>query len=471
MAETLKVENYTRRVTPLERIFSRSPFSIVAVVARIKGSVSEDMLLNAVSKIQQRHTLLRVRSKEDTDRNPWFTSEGIKEIPVKTISRESDDQWIEVYNSEIQIPFEFEERPPIRFILVQSPDVSELIILCHHIICDGMSLAFLARDSLIDLGDPVREVEVLPDPVPIGMDNIPKEVSLNAIFRFVIKRINRKWEKDKIFFDQEDYKDLSQAYWKNSRHRMLTVELSAEQTSDLAERCRRRETTVNTALTAAFAGAQCAVQGRKKTHPSIGIAGNLRDKMEKPAGAVMGFYAGLVTLKYKYNIKRSFWENARRLHRKIRPRITNKNLFGELLLWCHLDPAILESLNFKMLGGLVPSGFSRYRKISAFNRQNDVVSSLLKRKKMNSLNRVFMGTAVTNLTSLDFPRTYGSLELDRLIMQPGGAFPLGMVNLVLGAVTCAGKLSIVIEYAEETVDTASMEKMRDKALEFLLGDR
>lgn len=30
---------------------------------------------------------------------------------------------------------------------------------------------------------------------------------------------------------------------------------------------------------------------------------------------------------------------------------------------------------------------------------------------------------VTNLTRMDFPRKYGELELDRLIMNPGGAIP------------------------------------------------
>ena len=81
-----------------------------------------------------------------------------------------------------------------------------------------------------------------------------------------------------------------------------------------------------------------------------------------------------------------------------------------------------------------------------------------------------MGTAVTNLTRMDFPSKYGTLELDRLIMNPGGAYPLAMVNLVLGAVTCAGKLSLVAEYAEETVDTSTMAKIRDQAMEFLLDE-
>ena len=87
---------------------------------------------------------------------------------------------------------------------------------------------------------------------------------------------------------------------------------------------------------------------------------------------------------------------------------------------------------------------------------------------MDSLDRIYMGTAVTNLTRLDFPREFGGLELDRLILKPGAGFPLVTVNLVLGAVTCAGKLSLVIEFVEDNVAVKGMEEIRDRALEFLL---
>jgi hypothetical protein len=93
---------------------------------------------------------------------------------------------------------------------------------------------------------------------------------------------------------------------------------------------------------------------------------------------------------------------------------------------------------------------------------------MLKREKMDSLDRITMGTAVTNLTRLNFPRHYGALELDRLIMKPGGGFPLANFNLLLGAVTCAGKLSLVVEFVEGNVDVGTMEEIEDKALEFLL---
>ena len=67
MSENPKVKKYERRITPLERFFSRSPFSIVTVVARIKGTVSERLLRNAVSQVRQRHPNLRVRIVEDDD--------------------------------------------------------------------------------------------------------------------------------------------------------------------------------------------------------------------------------------------------------------------------------------------------------------------------------------------------------------------------------------------------------------------
>lgn len=469
MLENLPAKKYERKITPNERFFSRSPSATVAVIARIKGNISERMLINAISQVQQRHPNLRVRIKVDSDCAPWFTSEGVKSIPVKIVPRESDNHWIKVYQEACQIPFEFDERPAIRFILVQSTLKSELLILCHHIICDGLSLAYLARDLMVHLGEPTRAVEVLPNPIPIDRDNIPSEVSLNPIVRFLINRINKKWERDKIYFDQEDYRDLNRAYWMNYTHQMLSVELSEAQTATLIDRCRQEKVTVNTALTTAFVGAQYIVQGSQPYHSNIGIAGSLRDYLQRPVGEVMGFYAGFVTLKCKYNRRISFWENARRFHRKIKPLFNNINLFKQPLAWCYLEPAILESFNFKILGRLVPENFTRHDKLSTFSQRDDVVLSLLKREKMDSLNKIVMGTVVTNLTRMDFPRKYGTLELDRLIMNPGSAFPLAKVNLVLGAVTCAGQLSLVIEYAEETVDIKTMEKIEEQALKFLLN--
>lgn len=458
---------YRRELTSMERLLNRHPFAIVTMVARIRGSVTESMVRDAVSKAQQRHPNLRVRIVDDENGNPWLTSEGAGEIPIQTVPRVSDDHWIEVVRESCQIPFEFDARPAIRFILLQSPAESDLLILCHHILCDGLSLAYLARDLMLHLGDPDREVESLPEPVPIELDNLPEGLSANAVVRFFVNQMNKKWDAEKVVFDQEDYKNLSAAYWMHYQHQVLSIELSEAQTTALVERCREGEVTVNSALTAAFAGAQTMVQGERPFHSTISVAASLRDRLSKPAGEVMGFYAGVVQPKFKYDGGRGFWDNARQFHRKVRPLYTDKNLFQDALVWSYLDPTILEAISFKTLGSLVPEGASRHEKLSAFGSRDDTVLRILKRDKMDSLDRIIYGTTVTNLARLDFPRTYGSLELDRLIMKPGGAFPLVNFNLVLGAVTCAGKLSMLLEFVEDNIDVGTMEEIKDKALELL----
>jgi NRPS condensation-like uncharacterized protein len=333
-----------------------------------------------------------------------------------------------------------------------------------------MSLAYLARDLMVYLGDPAREVEVLPAPAPITLDNLPGEVSQSGLRKFFINRMNRQWAEEGVYFDNKDYEILTKTYWDNFHHGLFSVALSEAETSTLVARCRKENTTVNSALTAAFSGAQSFVEGEKPYHAKTVIATSLRDRLPNPPGEGMGFYAAGVELKLKYNHKTSFWENARRFHKKIKPNFTNKKVFGQFLDWLYLEPTFFEAMNFKKLGGLVPSDSTRYEKLSTFSKKEDVVLRLLKRDKMDSLEAILLGPAITNLGRLDFPKSYGALELDRLIMQPGGAFPLAHVNLVLGAVTCSGKLSLVVEYAEEAVDTQTMEKIKDKAMEFLLHE-
>lgn len=461
---------FERKVTGAEQFFWHSPFSTVTMVARIKGNLTEHILKNAVEKVQQRHALLRVRVKSDSQGELWFTSEDVQEIPIQIVPRQSDNDWIEIHVEGAKIPYQFETRPAIRFILVHSPDISDLIILCHHIICDGMSLAYLARDLMVHLGAPQAEARVLPAPQPVSLQNLPDDVAQSALVKFFIKRMNQKWAQERVFFDQEDYEILTEAYWGNYHHKFISIELSEAETSALVDRCRKEAVTVNSALTAAFSGAQRFVEGEKSYHDKSVVAASLRERLPNPPGEGIGMYAGGVELKFKYNHKKNFWENARAFHKKIQTKYTNKQLFNDILNWLYLDPTIFEAMNFKKLGGLVSPDSTRYKKIAAFSEQVDVVLRILRRDHLESPETKYWGTAVTNLGRLDFPQNYGDLTLDRLMMQPGGGIPLANANLVLGAVTYAGKLSLVLEYAEEAVDTATMRKIKDKAMEYLLGE-
>jgi hypothetical protein len=82
MIHNPKIKKYERKMTPSERVFTRAPYAVVTVVARIEGDVSEGMFTETVAKVQQRHPNLRVRIQEDHEHQPWLTSEGVGDIPI-----------------------------------------------------------------------------------------------------------------------------------------------------------------------------------------------------------------------------------------------------------------------------------------------------------------------------------------------------------------------------------------------------
>ena len=467
--ETQKETQLVRKLTPIESFFAYSPFSIVSLVARIKGPVTLPLLQSAVEKVQQRHTHLHARIIPH-EGDLWLASSGVGPIPIQVFPRESEETWITIAQKDCTRPFSFDQQPVIRLLLVQGDEVSDLVIQCHHTICDGLSLAFLARDLLIYMGYPDQPVDTLPAPPPITTENIPKEAGLNAVMRFFINRINKKWAAEKVTFDQQDYLALSQAYWKKYHHRLVSVELSPPQTDALISRCRDESVTVNTALVTAFIGAQKLVLGSDSTSAMTAVAASLRDRVEPPVGEELGFYAGAILQALTYDMDVDFWENARQIHQQLVPQFNNKKLFAEAATWSALDASILPAINFKRLGEFVPEDFESYEKLTTFSQRSDAVSDMLKRNRMSSLDDLIVGSAVTNLTRLDFPTSYGDLELDRMILKPGGAFPLVTVNLVVGAVTTAGKLSLLIEYAEERIDSRTIEIIKNQAVTHLLSE-
>jgi len=459
---------YRRRISPQEGMFLHAPYAIVTMTAKIRGFISEDMLQVAVNKVKPRHTNLRLKVEFDEIGDPWFTSEDVEAIPIEVIPRKDDQGWQEVIHQQSLIPFDFEVRPAIRFLLVQSPQESELLIFCHHMICDGLSLAYLARDILTVLGDPSAELEILPDPQPIDRESLPPGVKMNGLVNYFIERINKKWREEKVHFGQDDYQAVTEAYWSNFNHGMSLLEFSEEQTTALVKKCKAEGVTVNSALAIGLTAAQIRIQGVQPYHSDITIAGSLRERLAKPAGEAMGIYAGAVSPRYVYKEKLGFWENVRKFNQKVQPLYTNRNLFKDPLVWNYLETGILESLTFKMLGGFVQSSSPQAEKLNSFGQREDVISSMVQREKMDSFDNVLMGTAVTNLGRMDFPTRFGDLELERIIMNPGGAYPLAFVNILAGAVTCSGKLSLMLEYSEERIQTEVVSKIKEELLSLLI---
>ena len=135
-----------------ERLWS---LANVAMVARIVGDVSKEDLQQALIKARHIHPMIGSRIIFDDRNVAWLSTDDVPETVLRIAQRTSEVQWQDEIRRENMLPFQCEIGPMIRFILLYSPEVSELIAFANHSICDGMSLAILIRDILICYSKPL----------------------------------------------------------------------------------------------------------------------------------------------------------------------------------------------------------------------------------------------------------------------------------------------------------------------------
>ena len=458
---TTQYKKFERKLNSFERRFFRAPNQIISLVARVKGQISEEDLRISLDKVRQQHPLLGVRIYLDENNNAWFTASEVPKNQLKVIQRTSENDWNRELTNEYNIRFELGKGPLARFVLLQSKEISEIIIVCHHIICDGTSLTILARDILSYLGDPNREVQVIPEAPLATTENFPSEIKIGKAFTFAIKKMNEMWQKNSIVFDEEDEDNLFRAFRDAYTNKVLTVELDEKQTKDTIELCKKNGVTVNSALNTAFLAARSSILGPfKGGKQNIMVPVNTRNKYKKPVGDNIGVYVSGFQFKLSYNPKKEFWENAQLFDQGVKNNLDIDQVFKFAALQELIDPSIVDARNFSFFGKNVPTDYSRYEKIHNFSIDEKNVVNRRAKKQIPKM----PGLAITNLGQMDYPTKYGSLELDRFIFITSGT---PFIELVIPVVTVAGKLTFTINYLEETTNTAAMEKIKEQALKYL----
>jgi hypothetical protein len=69
-------------------------------------------------------------------------------IPLRVIERASETHWQTEAQAELKRPFQAEEGPLLRAVVIYGKPISELILVTHHSIGDGLSALYLVGDLL-----------------------------------------------------------------------------------------------------------------------------------------------------------------------------------------------------------------------------------------------------------------------------------------------------------------------------------
>ncbi len=455
---------YKKELNQRERVHAKVPQSNISIIATILGKVSPDKLKDVIKKMQKRHPILNAHL-ESNGRELWLIAKKTLEIPVKVIPRKNDDQWKEIILKEHKIPFEMESGPLIRFVLIHSDEISDLIIFCQHTICDGMSLAYLARDIMIYLGYSFQGVELLPPAPVIDENNIPSNLKPKFAIRLLGGIIRKKWEKNEVLFNYDDFRELHGPFWAKYDYKVELYELSRENTAALIAACRKHGLTVTSVLIAAFAIAQNQINPNSPKYlRKFGLAVNLRKMLVNPISEQFGFFAGGLQVDYKYSKKDTLWTTAQKLHKKANPDNARKQALISTLTNFRLPSTLMDAQFFAAFGHLIPPGSPSYKKMQAF--VNDPKNLAVKMVKKRVSKGLVIAQIMTNLGKMDFPEKYGDLTLQNLIFMPSCS---PYTELVLGIITHSGTLSITLNHMESTISTEKILQIKALANELIMN--
>ncbi len=456
-----------RRLSNDERKFLWSPIPNVSVIARIHGTISESDLLRALKTVRSIHPLVGARVVMDDHHDAWFTNDAVPPTQFRRVERVSETQWFEEVQNEHRRPMEPEKGPLIRFVLIASPAVSELLVFAAHAICDGTALANLIRDVLAYYADPLRHREIVHP--PLITDYLPEKNRFSPaemVKNVFIHHWNRQWRRKPYYFDQADFCAVHAAYWERYRYRCVLLELEPEATDELTSRCRQRGVTITSAMTAAFLAAYEEVAGPlDKKDRSVAIPFDLRRHLGVKENFFC-FFVGGFQFSFVYNRKKQFWENAQDLHRIISSRVKSLDNSSPVMGMEAFDPSLLDAfIGFAGYALLAPDSLTRTDTLRTFAKDSKNTAWNLAR----SMGSRTGGMIMTNLGRLDYPETCGSLRLDRIFVAPCAS---ETVPLILAGAGVSGTLTFTanfVEHRDESsqITTREMIRVRNLALEYL----
>jgi hypothetical protein len=252
----------SRRLLLLERTMyreGRSPFASVFTI-QLFGRLEEGRLRQALARLQGKHPLLRCVIDDGVDsEGPRFVlRDRPAPIPLRVVERKNDEHWESEVRREWVAPFDASRDPLVRMVWLRGSEVSELILIGHHCICDGQSGMTLLRECLSAYDEPEKDLGAydalggIEDVVPAAL---LKDRTFRRRMRWKIRllRMIFLWERRKRARSVSPIRSEQMYFHRWSLDKAASLKLT--------ERCRAEGVTVFAAMSVAFLQAFREVRG------------------------------------------------------------------------------------------------------------------------------------------------------------------------------------------------------------------
>ena len=410
-----------------ERTWIYSPVNNIVIKVDIKGILLEEQLKEAVRDAVNHYDMLHQKIILDNEGNAYYQKAEIFEPAIKAM--ESD--WKEVARKQEKYPFAIDKGEFIRFFYSKTETGMTILIIAHHIAGDGISFTYFVQDILRSISGEKIEYKKLE---LYNMDNLPREARLRAPITWLIKHMNRMWKKTGNKFNFNDYYNMYDKYWNNRDTLIYTYILEDKIYDSICRYSKENKISINNMITTALiraSGELC----------DVGIAASIREK----GFTGMGNYATGISVKYQYNEKKNFIENAETVQKMVYDKLDNGSKQYFLLQFMRsIEPTLIDAIYFNAC--------------CDYNNKTAETFSKMFGYKGNP-----KGISITNLTKLPIVTKYGAYEITDFVFVP----PLVLNAKRIIGIASIGKKMVLSLHLNNDAEVDEHRKFFYKAMEYL----
>lgn len=414
-----------RKLSLIEGTMYANGFGVVNVVSgiRIKGNIPEKALYDALSKVQKRHPLLRVTVAKEDNGTPFFVEQkNISEIPVRVVRRQSNEDWEKESIAECLSPFVLKDQPLARLVWIKSDEISDLIFVCHHCICDGKSVLNMMDETLRLLAQPNLDIgtynsfasveDFIPDAIKHNKANI---IKVQVFAKLVKLSLNILCLKKEIKRDQPYF-----LHWKISR----------EESAIILNSCKATQISIHSALSVAFLKAHQQIK-QLKSYSRLYCAVDMRKFLPEVKEDMFFAFPAMIGLSLKAHKTNDLWAQARTFKEKLQQEI-NKIDVNKIFMY-----------------------------------SNRLLQTLPKMTKYAKAERGAHDFTFSNMGKVSIKENYGILEVEAL-HSPSTMFPFGNPS-TLFTTTFRGEIGFIFTSDEAFIPKEDAMTLKQNAMQLLIS--
>jgi len=425
-----------------ERLFLRSPSINVCFRIVIEGLFDKNKIDESFKKVSIKHPFLNSFIEIDNDNNAWLVP---KNSSLSIEYYKSDEMnWREWYKKTDSNPFNVLQGPLVKFCVIFDKN-TEIIILGHHIIGDGIGYLNLVKDILLALDNRIEMIPQLP-PYKITGKIFKETVPLTFSVKFYANYLNKKWRKNRMRFSEKDYLAFFSQYRDKYMPNFIMAVIEGETLKNILENSKSNMLTINEIVSSAFSIAVMEVFKRNKIN--LGIAVNFRNELVSEPNDCMGNFVSGVLAEVHFTPSNDFISNAGKIAAILRKQLNKENRHLAVHFLNEFDKDLIESIIFAAYGNFKHPISKKLAKLTSERKKNkDLGISNLGRHELFGY------------------KNFGIMNIQ--FIEP--AFPANI--LTIGVITVNDKMNICIQYSENEIKAENVKKICERGIELLKQKR